>query len=108
MDTGTVRRGRTCTELRLIALRLVLDITRTRDGLYKGRLTVPGIDGEQDFTGILELLAIIEQQLHPDEQEDALPVEGASGPKRAGAPMRASRHDPPAGPEDRPADSGKH
>ena len=71
MDTGTVRRGRTCTEPRLITLRLVLDITRTRDGLYKGRLTVPGTDGEQDFTGILELLAIIEQQLQPGEPDDS-------------------------------------
>jgi hypothetical protein len=52
-------------------MRLVLDITRTSDGHYEGSLTVPGSAGRQDFTGILELLAIIEQQLQPQGREDA-------------------------------------
>jgi hypothetical protein len=57
----------------LITLRLVLDITRTHDGLYQGRVAVPGTSGEQDFTGILELLAIIEQQVQPSEPDDDRP-----------------------------------
>lgn len=60
-------------------MRLVLDITRTRDGQYQGRVTVTGTSCEQGFTGILELLAIIEQQVQPDEPDDYRP----SGPDAA-------------------------
>jgi hypothetical protein len=59
-------------------MRLVLDITRTTDGRYEGSLTVPGTAGRQDFAGILELLAILEQ-LHLGEHEDARPAEPNSG-----------------------------
>jgi hypothetical protein len=52
-------------------MRLVVDITRTPDGHYEGSLTIPGSAGRQDFTGILELLAILEQELQPQGQEDA-------------------------------------
>lgn len=51
-------------------MRLVVDITRTPDGHYEGSLTVPGSAGRQDFTGILELLAILEQQLQPLGRKD--------------------------------------
>ena len=82
---GPVHWNRACSEQRLITLRLVLDITRTRDGLYQGRVAVPGTSGEQDFTGILELLAIIEQQVRPGDPNDGRPSEpgadlGADGP----------------------------
>jgi hypothetical protein len=65
-------------------------------------------DYQANFVGIFELLAIIGQQLQPGEREDALPAEGASGTNRAGAAMRASRRDPPTGPQGRPANSGEH
>jgi hypothetical protein len=48
-------------------MRLVLDITKTRDGRYEGHLTIPGTTGQQDFEGILELLAVLEQYVHLDE-----------------------------------------
>jgi hypothetical protein len=44
-------------------VRLVLDITRTRDGRYEGRVTVPETGVQHDFAGILELLAILEEQV---------------------------------------------
>jgi hypothetical protein len=47
-------------------VRLVLDITKTRDGRYEGRVTLPGTGGQHDFAGILELLAILEEQLGPE------------------------------------------
>jgi hypothetical protein len=52
-------------------VRLVLEITKTHDGRYEGRLTVPGADGAEDFVGILELLAIIEQLLQPGGRDGA-------------------------------------
>ena len=65
-------------------MRLVLDITKTHDGRYEGHLTPPGTAGRQDFAGILELLAILEQQVHPDEDEDAGPAERGSSADRDG------------------------
>jgi hypothetical protein len=53
----------------MITVRLVLEITRTRDGRYEGRLTLPGADGAEDFVGILELLAIIEQLFQSEGQK---------------------------------------
>jgi hypothetical protein len=47
-------------------VRLVLDITKTRDGRYEGSLTVAGTDDQHYFSGILELLAILEEQLGPE------------------------------------------
>ena len=44
-------------------MRLILDITKTPDGRYEGRLTVPEAGAQHDFAGILELLAILEEQL---------------------------------------------
>ena len=52
-------------------MRLVLDITKTREGRYEGRLTVPGTGAQQDFAGILELLAILEEQLGPEDVPQA-------------------------------------
>jgi hypothetical protein len=49
-------------------MRLVLDITKTPEGRYEGHVTVPGTPDGQDFAGILELLAILEQQLGPAQQ----------------------------------------
>jgi hypothetical protein len=50
-----------------LTVRLVLDITKTRDGRYEGRLTVAGTGVQHDFSGILELLAILEEHLGPEE-----------------------------------------
>jgi hypothetical protein len=47
-------------------VRLVLDIAKTRDGRYEGRLTA-GTGAQYDFAGILELLAILEEQLGPED-----------------------------------------
>jgi hypothetical protein len=56
-------------------MRLVLDITATRDGRYEGSLTdLGGTGSRQDFAGILELLAILEERLGPVEHEDAPPA----------------------------------
>lgn len=60
-------------------MRLVLDITMTPDGGYKGRLTVPGTASQQDFAGILELLAILEQQLRLAGREGTPPAGDESG-----------------------------
>jgi len=49
-------------------VRLILDITKTPDGRYEGRLTVPEAGAQHDFAGILELLAILEEQLGPDHR----------------------------------------
>jgi hypothetical protein len=48
-------------------VRLVLDVTKTCDGRYEGRLIVPETGAEHDFAGILELLAILEEQLGPED-----------------------------------------
>jgi hypothetical protein len=58
-------------------VRLILDITRTRAGRYEGRLTVAGADSQHDFAGILELLAIIEEKLGPEDAPRAGPGNGA-------------------------------
>src|SRR5215471_13539485 len=64
-----------------LIVRLVLDIARTRDGRYEGHVTVPGSGGRHDFAGILELLAILEDQLGPEDTPQAGPVSG-TGPDR--------------------------
>ena len=51
-------------------MRLVLDIIKTHSGRYEGHLTVPGSADREDFAGILELLAILERLVLPDEDED--------------------------------------
>jgi len=58
-------------------VRLVLDVTKTRDGRYEGRLTRPGTGVQHDFAGILELLAILEEQLGPEDASPAGPGNGA-------------------------------
>ena len=58
-------------------MRLILDITKTREGRYEGRLTVPGTGAQHDFAGILELLAILEEQLGPEDTRPAGPGNGA-------------------------------
>jgi hypothetical protein len=72
--------------------RLVLDITKTRDGRCEGSLTEPGTGGRQDFAGILELLAILEGQFWPSGHEDA-PQAGARRrrSRRMGASMKSAR-----------------
>ena len=58
-------------------MRLILDITKTCAGRYEGRLTVPGAGVQHDFAGILELLAILEEQLGPEDASQAGPGNGA-------------------------------
>jgi hypothetical protein len=62
-------------------VRLVLEVTKTREGRYEGSLTVPGTGAQHDFAGILELLAILEEQLGPEDFLQARPENGA-GPDR--------------------------
>lgn len=57
-------------------MRLILDITKTRAGRYEGRLTVPRAGTQHDFAGILELLAILEEQLGPEDAPQAGPGNG--------------------------------
>jgi hypothetical protein len=46
-------------------MRLVLDITVTPDDQYQGHVTVAGTGTRQEFSGVLELLAILERLLLP-------------------------------------------
>ncbi len=62
-------------------MRLVLDVAKTREGRYEGSLTVPGTGAQHYFAGILELLAILEEQLGPEDIQPATPENGA-GPDR--------------------------
>jgi hypothetical protein len=55
-------------------MRLALDITKTHDGRYEGSLAEPGTGGRNDFAGILELLAILEEWLQPGGHEDTEPA----------------------------------
>jgi hypothetical protein len=48
-------------------VRLLLDITKTRDGRYEGRVIVPGTSARSDFAGILELMSILEDLLGPED-----------------------------------------
>jgi hypothetical protein len=48
-------------------VRLFLEISTTPDGRYQGRVTVPSTAAWREFSGILELLAILEQLLLPGE-----------------------------------------
>lgn len=57
-------------------MQLVVDITKTRAGRYEGRLTVLGTGAQYDFAGILELLAILEEQLGPEDARQAGPENG--------------------------------
>ena len=57
-------------------MRLVLDITKTPDGRYEGRLTVAGNRRQHDFAGILELLAILEERLGPEDVPHPCPPGG--------------------------------
>ena len=57
-------------------MRLVIDITKTRDGRYEGHLTVLGTGAQYDFAGVLELLAILEEQLGPQDARPAGPGKG--------------------------------
>jgi hypothetical protein len=50
-----------------LIVQLVVDITKTHDGRYEGRLTVLGTGARYNFAGILELLAILEEQLGPED-----------------------------------------
>ena len=59
-------------------MRLVLDISKTRDGRYEGRLTVLETGAQYDFAGILELLAILEEQLGPEDALQAGPENGTN------------------------------
>jgi hypothetical protein len=52
-------------------VRLVLEITKTREDRYEGRLIVPETGVQHDFAGILELLAILEEQLGPEGARQA-------------------------------------
>ena len=52
-------------------MRLVLDISRTADGRYEGSLAEPGTGRRQEFAGILELLAILEELLGPSTHADS-------------------------------------
>ena len=61
-------------------MRLALDITRTPDGRYEGSLTEPGTGRRQDFAGILELLAILEERLGPSLHDEAPPTARAAAP----------------------------
>jgi hypothetical protein len=63
-----------------LIVRLVLDITRTRDGRYEGHVTVPESGGRHDFAGILELLAILEDQLGPEHPASRTCERHRSGP----------------------------
>lgn len=59
-------------------MRLVLDITKMHDGRYEGCLTKPGTTDQQEFSGILELLAVLEQ-LVPREDLNTRPSLRESG-----------------------------
>jgi hypothetical protein len=60
-------------------VRLVLDITKANDGRYEGRLTVPETAAQHDFSGILELLAILEEQIGAEDARHARPENGVDG-----------------------------
>lgn len=57
-------------------MRFVLDIAKTPDGRYEGHLTVPGTGDQHDFAGILELLAILEERLGPEDVPHPCPPGG--------------------------------
>jgi hypothetical protein len=46
-------------------MRLVVDITVTSDDRYHGHVAVAGTDTRQEFSGVLEFLAILERLLLP-------------------------------------------
>ena len=50
-----------------LIVRLVLDVTKTLEGRCEGRLIVPETGAQHDFAGILELLAILEEELGPED-----------------------------------------
>lgn len=67
-------------------MRLLLDITKTRDGRYEGSMT-----DRQDFAGILELLAILEERLGPGGHKDAACPARKQAQTSDGSPMKAAR-----------------
>jgi hypothetical protein len=71
-------------------VRLVLEVTKTREGRYEGSLTVPGTGAQHDFAGILELLAILEEQLGPEDIQQARPE---TTPDRTGLSANMARRD---------------
>ena len=78
-------------------MRLVLDIIKTHGGGYEGRVTVPGTAGQYDFSGILELLAILEQQVRQagtkTSRQPGVKAVPTLVPTRTGSPMKAAPRD---------------
>jgi hypothetical protein len=52
-------------------MRHILDITKMPDGRCEGSLAVPGTAVRHEFAGLLELLAIFEQEVRPGEHVTA-------------------------------------
>jgi hypothetical protein len=42
-------------------MRLLLDINRTKDGRFEGRIRADGTDAWKPFSGVLELLKALEE-----------------------------------------------
>ena len=42
-------------------IRLLLDISRTPDGRFEGRIRADGTDAWEPFSGVLELLKVLEE-----------------------------------------------
>jgi hypothetical protein len=89
-------------------MRFAVDITRNPDGHYEGALAWGARDEPFEFSGLLELLSVIERELSveanqvsPDAQasQGAQPTLPASGTPRPGSPTTGGSHpgadDPP-------------
>jgi hypothetical protein len=85
-------------------VRLVLEVTKTREGRYEGSLTVPGTGAQHDFAGILELLAILEEQLAPEDIQQPRPE---TAPDWTGSSVNTARRDGEPPVRRRPPDGGR-
>jgi len=48
-------------------VRLTLDVNRTQDGRLEGRVVLDGTDTRRQFSGVLELLKVIEELVNQIE-----------------------------------------
>jgi hypothetical protein len=59
-------------------VRLTLDVNRTQDGRLEGQVVLDGTDTRRPFSGVLELLKVIEElvnQIEPAGSGSLSPVE---------------------------------
>lgn len=82
-------------------MRFSVDINRDRDGHYEGALAWEARKEPFEFSGLLELLSVIERELTAEADQAGPPTHQASGTPRHGNPTTGADGPGTPGPNDR-------